>query len=85
MAFDIVIQNARLRHQTGTVDIGIEKGIIQEIGKLDGKGASVIDAGSNLVTESFVNTHLHLCKVYTLTMMDSLFRSRITAREWGRR
>lgn len=71
MAFDIVIQNARLRHQTGTVDIGIEKGIIQEIGKLDGKGASVIDAGSNLVTESFVNTHLHLCKVYTLTMMDS--------------
>lgn len=71
MAFDIVIRNARLRHQAETVDIGIEKGIIREIGKLDGQGASLIDAGSNLVTESFVNTHLHLCKVYTLTMMDS--------------
>jgi cytosine deaminase len=71
MAFDIVIRNARLRHQAETVDIGIEKGVIREIGKLDGQGASVIDAGSNLVTESFVNTHLHLCKVYTLTMMDS--------------
>jgi cytosine deaminase len=71
MAFDIVIRNAQLRHRTGTVDIGIEDGIIREIGKPDSKGASVIDAGSNLVTESFVNTHLHLCKVYTLTMMDS--------------
>ena len=29
-----------------------------------------IDANSNLVTESFVNGHLHLCKVYTLKMMD---------------
>jgi cytosine deaminase len=31
----------------------------------------VIDAGGRLVTESFVNAHLHLCKVYTLTMLGS--------------
>ena len=29
-----------------------------------------IDAEGNLVTESFVNPHLHLCKVYTRQMMD---------------
>jgi cytosine deaminase len=72
MAFDIVIKNAVLRNRKDKVDIGIEKGVIKEIGKADPKGATVIDAGGNLVTESFVNTHLHLCKVYTLTMMDSL-------------
>ena len=30
----------------------------------------MIDAAGNLVTESFINGHLHLCKVYTLGMMD---------------
>ena len=29
-----------------------------------------IDARGNLVTESFVNPHLHLCKVWTLPMME---------------
>ena len=28
----------------------------------------IIDAKGKLVTESFVNGHLHLCKVYTLEM-----------------
>ncbi|MBC7195295.1 MAG: amidohydrolase family protein, partial [Caldisericia bacterium] len=30
----------------------------------------VIDAQGKLVTESFVNPHLHLCKVYTFMMME---------------
>jgi cytosine/creatinine deaminase len=71
MAYDIVIKNAQLRTGKGKVDIGIEKGVIKRIGQASTKGATVIDAGGHLVTESFVNTHLHLCKVYTLTMMDS--------------
>jgi len=29
-----------------------------------------LDAGGGLVTESYANPHLHLCKVYTLQMMD---------------
>jgi cytosine deaminase len=53
------------------VDVAIEKGLIRRIGRAATRGATVIDAGGNLVTESFVNAHLHLCKVYTLTMMDS--------------
>jgi len=71
MAYDIVVKNAQLRSRKDKVDIGIENGVIKRIGQAATKGATVIDAGGNLVTESFVNTHLHLCKVYTLTMMDS--------------
>ncbi len=71
MAYDIVIKNAQLRSRAGKVDIAIEKGVIKRIGKAATRGATVIDAGGKLVTESFVNAHLHLCKVYTLMMMDS--------------
>jgi hypothetical protein len=31
-----------------------------------------IDAGGNLVTESFVNPHVQLCKVFTLPMMEEV-------------
>jgi cytosine deaminase len=71
-AFDIAIRHARLR---GTADalsqIGIRDGRIVAITeRLDGKGATEIDARGNLVTESYVNPHLHLCKVWTLPMME---------------
>ena len=70
--FDLLIKNAALRKdRESTLDIGISKGIIQAIEKkLSGEAVQVIDAEGNLVTESFVNPHLHLCKVYTLQMMD---------------
>jgi len=70
--FDILIKNATLRtdHESA-IDIGISTGTIQAIQRdLAGEAQHVIDAGGNLVTESFVNPHLHLCKVYTLQMMD---------------
>jgi cytosine deaminase len=68
--FDIVIRNATTRKFDSPVDIGIASGKITEIGKIPEKGSFEIDATSKLVTESFVNTHLHLCKVYTLMMMS---------------
>jgi len=70
--FDILIQNSQLRGEPDqNYDIGITDGKIAALDKkLDGEAATVIDAGGNLVTESYVNTHLHLCKVYTLMMMD---------------
>lgn len=71
MNFDLLITNARTRKTAGLVDIGIAGGKIARIGAgLAGEAAQVIDAGEQLVTESFVNGHLHLCKVYTLLMMD---------------
>lgn len=71
--YDILIRNAQLRKKTGLWNIAIEKGVIRKISKnkISERAGKVLDAGGRLVTESFVNTHLHLCKVYTLEMMDS--------------
>ena len=71
-AFDIAIRRARLRRQRdGLVEIGIRDSRIVTISeRLNGKGSTEIDARGNLVTESFVNPHLHLCKVWTLPMME---------------
>jgi cytosine/creatinine deaminase len=70
--YEVLVQNARLRQKHhGTVDIGISECRIAAIGaRLNGAADFVIDADGCLVTESFVNPHLHLCKVYTLGMMD---------------
>ena len=67
---DIKITNAKTRN-TGKelVEIGIENGKITAIASaVEGEAKQVIDAKGDLVTESFVNGHLHLCKVYTLEM-----------------
>jgi cytosine deaminase len=70
--FDLIVRNATLRGESkNKVDIAIVAGKFAEISpKINAKATSEIDALGNLVTESFVNTHLHLCKVYTLLMMD---------------
>ena len=69
---DTLIKNARLRSEPETLfNISVANGKIAAIEQtLAGDAAIVIDAEGNLVTESFVNPHLHLCKVYTLQMMD---------------
>jgi len=69
---DILVRNARLRGDKGELtDIAIADGCLAEIGKLtDCKARIEIDAGGNLVTPSYVNPHLHLCKVWTLPMMS---------------
>jgi len=70
--FEILIKNAKLRSNGGKlVNLAVKEGKIAAIGEnIAGRADKEIDAGGNLVTESFVNTHLHLCKVYTLSMMD---------------
>ncbi|MBN2503532.1 MAG: amidohydrolase family protein [Anaerolineales bacterium] len=72
--FDILIRAARLRAQPDKLfQIGIRDGKVAVMAEtLDGRGEVEIDAGGGLVTESFVNPHLHLCKVYTLQMMDEI-------------
>jgi len=68
---DLLIKNARLRKTEGTRDIAVTAGKIEKIAeRIEGKAATEIDAGGCLVTESFLNAHLHLCKVYTLEMMS---------------
>jgi len=72
MTYDLLIKNAVTRTSQGEkYQIAIQNGKIAKIDvKVEGDAQKVIDAQGKLVTESFVNGHLHLCKVYTLSMMD---------------
>jgi len=72
MTYSLLIKNARTRFSGGeTVSIGVKGDKIEAIEKSlpEKEAEQVIDAKGNLVTESFVNGHLHLCKVYTLEMV----------------
>jgi cytosine/creatinine deaminase len=64
--FDLVVRDAVVRGRAGRHSIGIRDGRIAAVTENAVAGATEIDAAGNLVTESFVNAHLHLCKVYTL-------------------
>jgi cytosine deaminase len=70
--YDLIIQQAQLRGApVNLVDIGIKAGKIAAVQeKIEAQAPVRLQAGGNLVTESFVNPHMHLCKVYTLQMMD---------------
>lgn len=72
MEYDLIVRNGVMRSDVKKkVDVAVKDGKIAEIApSISGKAAIDVDAEGNLVTESFVNTHLHLCKVYTLMMMD---------------
>lgn len=67
--YDILIKNAKTRKNQNLVTIAIQDGKIVAIAEdLEGEATQLIDARGGLVTESFVNGHLHLDKVYTLQM-----------------
>jgi cytosine deaminase len=72
--FDLIIRRGSLRGRPGVAaDIAVSGGRIAAIGeRLAGRAGTEIDARGGLVTESFVNPHLHLCKVWTAAMMDEL-------------
>jgi cytosine deaminase len=72
--YDLLIRNGRLRARPGKhADVAIAAGRIAAIGEhLPGAAAAEIDARGGLVTESFANPHLHLCKVWTAAMIDEL-------------
>jgi len=63
--FDLVIKNARLRQKEGLWHLGVIGSRISAISPTPLDGAIELDASENLVTESFVDGHMHLCKVYT--------------------
>ena len=70
--YDVLVRRARLRGRGDTLhDIAVRAGRIAALGeRVDGTAPAEIDARGGLASESFVNPHLHLCKVYTLRMMD---------------
>jgi cytosine deaminase len=84
---DILIRNAQLRRNPlgDLVDIAVAAGKIKKIAPaLKVNAETGIDAGGYLVTESFVNPHLHLDKVYTLAMMDELAMQSYHGGEMGK-
>ena len=85
MAFDLLIKNAKTRFAGDKLmQVAIRNGKVAKIAeKVDGDAAQTIDAAGNLVTESFVNGHLHLCKVYTLRMMDDAASGAYTGDDMG--
>lgn len=64
--YELVVADAVLRDRPGRYSLGISDGRIAAIDERPLRGTVEIDAAGSLVTESFVNAHLHLCKVYTL-------------------
>ncbi len=70
---ELIITNAALRDKQGMFELGIKDGLISKIaaaGEIEKGNAKIVDASGSLVTESFCNAHLHLCKVYTVQMLD---------------
>jgi cytosine deaminase len=65
-AHDLVVADATLRGRPGRWQIGIDDGRIAAVTEHPLSGREEIDAAGGLVTESFVNGHLHLDKVHTL-------------------
>jgi cytosine deaminase len=70
--FDMIIRNARvISNSSDVVDIAILRDQIVKIEpRLDGVGQFELDAYGCLVSETFANPHLHLCKVFTLSKLD---------------
>jgi cytosine deaminase len=66
--YDILIRGGVLRGHAGqSFDIGVTAGKIAAIEpEIAGSAKVEFKAEGSLVTESFANPHLHLCKVYTL-------------------
>ena len=79
----MVVSEGRLRDGR-VVDIGITGDRISAIGDPNTlRAPSVIPAGGRLVTESFVNAHLHLDKVHTLDMVGDAALLAYTAGSMG--
>jgi cytosine deaminase len=62
----LVVANAALRGRPGRWQIGVDDGRVAAVTEEQLTGREEIDAAGGLVTESFVNAHLHLDKVDTL-------------------
>lgn len=80
---DLVIRRARLLDGS-LVDIAIAGGRYHAVGAgLPARAETELDADGCLVTESFVNGHLHLDKVFTLASAGSAALAAYTGSEMG--
>jgi cytosine/creatinine deaminase len=79
----LVIADAALRDRPGRWRIGVDDGRIATVSQGRLTGRDEIDAAGGLVTESFVDAHLHLDKVYTLDRAGDAALTAYTAGDRG--
>ncbi len=80
---ELVVADATLRGRDGRWQLGVDDGRIAAIGREPLSGGEELDAGGALVTESFVNGHMHLDKVYTLDRIGDAALTAYTSGEMG--
>jgi cytosine deaminase len=82
----LTIRSARLRSKPGLADVVIRDGVVDSITSPGetGPDAVEVDAAGNLATESFVNTHLHLDKVFTLQHLGDAALAEYQSGDMGR-
>jgi len=81
--YDLVVADAALRNRSGRHHVGIANATIADISPRPLEGRRVIEANGALVTESFVNAHLHLDKVYTLDRVGQEALAQYTGTDMG--
>jgi cytosine/creatinine deaminase len=79
----LVVADAALRNRDGRWQIGIDDGRITAVTTETRSGREEVDAAGGLVTESFVNGHLHLDKVHTLDRIGDAALTAYTSGEMG--
>ncbi len=79
----LVVQDATLRHRPGRWQIGIDDGRIAAVTTEPLRGETEVDAAGGLVTESFVNGHMHLDKVHTLDRIGDAALTAYTSGDMG--
>jgi cytosine deaminase len=79
----LVVADATLRGREGRWQIGVDDDRITALTHGVLTGATEIDAAGGLVTESFVNGHMHLDKVHTLDRIGDAALTAYTAGDMG--
>ncbi len=80
---DLVVADATLRGREGRWQVGIDGGTVSTLTQEGLTGDVEVDAAGALVTESFVNGHMHLDKVYTLDRIGDAALTAYTSGEMG--
>ena len=62
VSYDLVVRNARLPENDGTIDVAVSDGQIVKQAEHIGSGRTEIDAEGGLVAGGFVDPHVHLDK-----------------------